>query len=155
MVREVIADATGSRSWERLAEMKRDFVSEEVEIDPSRSAAALTAAQHVPVETPRIVKVADIVGEMEVAAHAQVSELNGLDGIRNVWASSVGGVGYRVVTRLNWVLARILDAYPFLKAFRNSARRTNTLHHAYLRFYRSRHQVIHNKQTAYAAILKP
>ena len=67
---EVIADSPGSRSRERLAEMQLNFVSEEVEIDPSRSAAALTAAEHVTVETPRIVKVPDIEGEMEVAAHA-------------------------------------------------------------------------------------
>jgi hypothetical protein len=62
--------------------MKRDFVSEEVEIDPGRGAAAFSAAEHVAVETPCIVKVADIVGEMEVAAHFHVSEFIGLDGNR-------------------------------------------------------------------------
>ena len=60
---QMIAHASGVGGGERFAQMQRDLVPEEVEIDPGRRAAALAAAEHPAIEGAGFVQIADVIGE--------------------------------------------------------------------------------------------
>ena len=60
-----VADAAGARGGEGLAEVQRDLVAEEVEVDPGVGAAAFGAAEHAAIEAAGFVEVADVEGEVE------------------------------------------------------------------------------------------
>ena len=66
---QAVADAAGARGGEGLAQVQRDLVAEEVEVDPGVGAAAFGAAEHVAVEAARLVEVANVKGEVEDAVH--------------------------------------------------------------------------------------
>jgi hypothetical protein len=61
----VIADLACARHIKRLAEMQRDLVAEEVEIDPGVGGTAFGATDDVTIEASCFVKIGDVVGEME------------------------------------------------------------------------------------------
>lgn len=62
----VVADLAGPRRLERLAEMKRNLMAVEVEIDPGLGAAAFGATQHVAVEAATVIEIFDMVGEVRL-----------------------------------------------------------------------------------------
>ena len=63
------ADLAGVGAGERRAEVHRQLVAEEVEIDPGGGAAALGAAEHVAVESAGAVEIVDMECKVEKAAH--------------------------------------------------------------------------------------
>jgi hypothetical protein len=53
-----------------LAQVKRDLVAKEVEIDPGVRAASLPASENATVEAARGFKIGHMVGEMKQGAHS-------------------------------------------------------------------------------------
>ena len=66
---QVVADLAGVGGREGCAQVQRNLVAEEVEVDPGRGAAPLAATQHAAVEGARGRQIVHVVGEMKQAAH--------------------------------------------------------------------------------------
>ncbi|GAB4211895.1 MAG: hypothetical protein Fur007_03170 [Rhodoferax sp.] len=65
----MLIDPPGKRGHEGLAQVQRELVPVQIEIDPSLGAAPLAAAQHVTIELTRLRQVRDMERQMEKTLH--------------------------------------------------------------------------------------
>lgn len=69
---EVVADLAGPRDFEGLAQMQRQLMAKEIEIDPGIRAAPFLATKHVAVEPAGLIEIGDVKGEMEKRLHLEL-----------------------------------------------------------------------------------
>ena len=72
----VLADLAGVADSKGLAQMQRNLVTKEVEVDPGVGAAAFAAAKGVAVEATGGIEVGDVVGEVKNALHGAGQRLH-------------------------------------------------------------------------------
>ncbi|KVM37247.1 hypothetical protein WJ54_33610 [Burkholderia ubonensis] len=70
----MLPNFAGATRWEGSAEVKRNLMTEEVEIDPSVGASTFGATEHISIEGSCLVEILDVVGHMEERLHDQSPE---------------------------------------------------------------------------------